>query len=463
MQQEKKPQYQRMYETRSVRPYYTIPHLGIFGRPFKKMVGFEYKKIIYVTSPDMNNAAFFDIAEMNQATKYFDRFWRNRLRVKKLLLQTRKGFGEAAKMEVWGWKQNWSTKTNEELLHDARRYYTLLNKIFGTMIISQPQHVLSLEQRIDALLGERADRDEMLRAATFFSGDLPWIEEEKVIKKLHTAWGSLDRQQRVTSLKKLVDQYGWFNEVEGSKPFTAEHYRQKILSFQAHPKPKFKKIKIPKTIWNIGQLIGELGFLRFWNRYHFMHVRYHLKKILEELVRRSKKHVLEFATIEEVDRFFKGKEINLKEIALRKHGYASCLVNGYTSLYAGTAASKLQNKVKEDFTRFKELRGSIANKGRVVGRVRVVSFSASDYNTQVAQFTHGEILVTGMTRPQIVHLCRKAAAIVTDEGGITSHAAVVSREFNIPCIIGTKNATNIFKTGDIIEVNANSGIIRLVT
>ena len=68
-----------------------------------------------------------------------------------------------------------------------------------------------------------------------------------------------------------------------------------------------------------------------------------------------------------------------------------------------------------------------------------------------------------MTRPQIVHLCQKAAAIVTDEGGITSHAAVVSRELDIPCIINTSNATSVLKTGDMVKVEADDkGIVKII-
>ena len=90
----------------------------------------------------------------------------------------------------------------------------------------------------------------------------------------------------------------------------------------------------------------------------------------------------------------------------------------------------------------------------------MISFVARDYHEQVQKFKKGEILVTGMTRPQIAHLCQKAAAIVTDEGGITSHAAIISREFNIPCIIGTNLATKVLKTGDMVEVDALVGTVR---
>jgi pyruvate,water dikinase len=57
---------------------------------------------------------------------------------------------------------------------------------------------------------------------------------------------------------------------------------------------------------------------------------------------------------------------------------------------------------------------------------------------------------------------KKAAAIVTDVGGITSHAAIVSRELQIPCVIGTGNATKIIKDGDRVEVDANNGFVKLL-
>ena len=67
-----------------------------------------------------------------------------------------------------------------------------------------------------------------------------------------------------------------------------------------------------------------------------------------------------------------------------------------------------------------------------------------------------------MTSPEYIFVMRKAVAIITDAGGLTCHAAIVSRELGIPCIVGTKIATKIFKTGDLIEVDANTGIIKKI-
>ena len=78
------------------------------------------------------------------------------------------------------------------------------------------------------------------------------------------------------------------------------------------------------------------------------------------------------------------------------------------------------------------------------------------------EFNNGEILVTSMTRIEFVPLMRKARAIITDEGGIVCHAAIISRELNLPCIIGTKNATHILKTEDKIELNLEVGAVRIL-
>ena len=68
-----------------------------------------------------------------------------------------------------------------------------------------------------------------------------------------------------------------------------------------------------------------------------------------------------------------------------------------------------------------------------------------------------------MTTPDFVPAMGKAAAIVTDEGGITCHAAIISRELGIPCIVGTRIATKVLRDDDYVEVNANHGIIKHIS
>jgi pyruvate,water dikinase len=81
---------------------------------------------------------------------------------------------------------------------------------------------------------------------------------------------------------------------------------------------------------------------------------------------------------------------------------------------------------------------------------------------QFDQVKEGEILVCRMTNPAWVVLFTKIVGLVTDAGGVTSHPAVVSREFGIPAVVGTSNATERIKTGDRIRVNGATGIVEVL-
>jgi len=105
----------------------------------------------------------------------------------------------------------------------------------------------------------------------------------------------------------------------------------------------------------------------------------------------------------------------------------------------------------------KEIKGVIAQKGIVRGKVKVVLSPKDGYKLE-----EGDVLVTKMSTPDFLPIMKRAVAFVTDIGGITSHAAIVSREMKKPCIIGTNNATKILKDGDLVEVDADKGIVRII-
>jgi len=104
-----------------------------------------------------------------------------------------------------------------------------------------------------------------------------------------------------------------------------------------------------------------------------------------------------------------------------------------------------------------EIKGQAGYAGKVRGRVRLI-FKRKEMD----MIQEGEILVTGMTTPEFLPAMRKAAAFVTDEGGITCHAAIIARELKKPCIIGSKLATKILRDGDLVEVDANEGVVRIL-
>jgi phosphohistidine swiveling domain-containing protein len=105
----------------------------------------------------------------------------------------------------------------------------------------------------------------------------------------------------------------------------------------------------------------------------------------------------------------------------------------------------------------KTIQGVSAMTGKVVGNVKVV-LSRNDFH----KLDDGDILVTSMTRPEFTQVLSKVSAIITNEGGITCHAAIIARELKKPCVIGTKIATKVLKDGNKVEVDADSGIIKIL-
>jgi len=114
--------------------------------------------------------------------------------------------------------------------------------------------------------------------------------------------------------------------------------------------------------------------------------------------------------------------------------YADLVVN--TAATAGTAL----------------VHGQPGSTGSATGPVCIVN--PDDISTD---FPDGGVLVCSVTTPNYVPLMQKAAAIVTDQGGILSHAAIVARELGVPCVVGTGNATAVLKTGQFVRVDATSG------
>ena len=120
------------------------------------------------------------------------------------------------------------------------------------------------------------------------------------------------------------------------------------------------------------------------------------------------------------------------------------------------AVSQLKNETTNDITTSNTpiLSGSGASPGIGTGIVKILKSPK-----EIERIKKGDILVASMTSPDYVPAMKKSSAVVTNEGGQTSHAAIVSRELGIPCVVGTKEATKILKEGQIVTVNGETGQI----
>jgi phosphoenolpyruvate synthase/pyruvate phosphate dikinase len=155
---------------------------------------------------------------------------------------------------------------------------------------------------------------------------------------------------------------------------------------------------------------------------------------------------------------FSGTLPNRKDLQARFNHSILYSEKGKLSVLTGREAQQIEKIILKGVSSTdKKLTGVIAYGGKVSGYARIVPDPHD-----VKKFNKGDILITGMTRPEFLPVINKAGAIVTDIGGVLSHAAITARELKIPTLVGTGNASRTFRDGDWIEVNADIGMVQLI-
>ncbi|MFA5154893.1 MAG: PEP-utilizing enzyme [Patescibacteria group bacterium] len=228
--------------------------------------------------------------------------------------------------------------------------------------------------------------------------------------------------------------------------------------------PKKKKMirrKHRLSPW-LGQMFEMFGLLALWRdgrKENMQQLHYYLQLVGTEIARRS--HI-SWDKIKFADPFCI-QSIPVKprvlERCYRLHRDNKLLYwDGAVKHFSKEASRKFEKALEDTFsTSVTEVRGFIACPGKVKGEVVIIN-KKSEFN----KMSPGKVLVTTMTRPDFLPLMKQASAVITDEGGITSHAAIVSRELKIPCIIGTQVATKVLQDGYQVEVNANHGVVLVI-
>jgi phosphohistidine swiveling domain-containing protein len=167
------------------------------------------------------------------------------------------------------------------------------------------------------------------------------------------------------------------------------------------------------------------------------------------------KNYADFLKIEEV---LSGELPKVDELKKRERHFIYFDGNLFTEMSIGELEK--QNNVeiiKESIEDWNKFKGDIAQKGKVKGVVKIM-FTIHD----IKKISDGDVVVTPMTTPDFMPAMKKASAFITDEGGVTCHASIIAREMKKPCIIGTKIATELLKDGDVVEVDANNGVVRII-
>ena len=206
---------------------------------------------------------------------------------------------------------------------------------------------------------------------------------------------------------------------------------------------------------------GDFMVTKIYRRFAQIFAVYRMQPILKEIARRCQLSLMQvrFMTTPEIEAALLRKELNSQELNRRvklcvyyADAYGHKIMTG---IEATRIAEMLEKRSTADVSEFKGQTGCI---GKAKGIVKII-IRPED----MSKMNEGDILVSIATDPDIVPAMKKAAAFVTEQGGVTSHAAIVAREMNKPCVIGTKIATRVLKDGDMVEVDATKGIVKILS
>ncbi len=173
---------------------------------------------------------------------------------------------------------------------------------------------------------------------------------------------------------------------------------------------------------------------------------------------------LDRCTSGEIENILKGESVG-KE-GLERRAFALVIMDGKVETFVGEDAFKIKRCLDENEKVEKINENNMVGKSACGGKSKgkVIRLGVSDYGKydDILKGRKDYVLVIPMTRPEIVPYLKGCVGIVTDEGGITCHAAIISRELGKPCVIGTKFATQILKDGDLVEVDGDLGVVRVL-
>ncbi len=438
-----------------------------------KDVSFDYEIDNMI---DLDNDLAVDINEWNNLVKRINNYLeRDKNLLKKLMKQALELNSEILVL-VRSLNKNFK-KDYTSTLKDLNSFFKKTYQ-FGAFNIFTLLVEKNLEEKLKEIIrikfGE--DRTDIFQTLTT-PQELSAVQERELdILKIST----LPSKQRDKAVKEHLKKFAWLK----NSAYSGDFYNYKDLlgeirkiknSKQALSeytvKLKEQKKEFNKYFDSLGDnekefvivLLKSINF-RSWRTERFYFNAFKLddlfKHLGENLGLENYKDIFYFTPPEILNVLKQKKFADSQPIKERKIGYVMVSDKSSTRIYSGKATIKFKKRVnvKEKIeSKFDKLSGQIAYTGKIFGKVRII-INKKD----LTKVEDGEIIVTEMTTSDFVPALKKAKGIVTNEGGITCHAAIIARELKKPCIIGTKIATQILKNGDEVEVDANKGIVKII-
>ena len=363
----------------------------------------------------------------------------------------------------------------KEFIAFQAKYSELFYDLWVICVFVEPFYPCG-EQLLDEEIGKSGLKMSKEDVKVLVSPENLFVHEEIELKLIEL----VDLDDVSPQIKELQEQYFWKNNDWANSYVVGEDYfyeeleklrskgglsrlkkeiSGKIDLLLKQKKKIIKRYNVPIELQNLFYFFSEMTYFREIRKINTQKTTYCYDQFMDYVNKRTgieKKYLCYMVYNELKDLKFTDEYVDILKKRFKSMMCVS-LGGGKMKYFIGDGSKEIIEALDEKFREQEEIKGNVACKGKVEGVVKVIN-THDDFD----KFKKGDILVAPMTRPEYVPLMRKAAAIVTDEGGISCHAAVVSRELGVPCIIGTQVATKILKDGDKVEVDADNGRVRKI-
>lgn len=374
-------------------------------------------------------------------------------------------------------KKDLSKIPDKLLFKLVKTFAEILSEVIAYFVISRPEYTDHLSEKLLEELKKKSDESIAYQYLVILS----MSTKIDIIKKELKARLLLLKHLTKRNIKNHILNFPWlyWTDLTYERPIidltkklkkeSSEELRKKLnqgmkeldeLKKKKHAllkKYNSKKVKL------LSNRISWLGHNRFEVKSRFAGFELACNPLFKEISRRGKvslQNIIKYYHLNDIKKLIiNKKKLSQKDIKERKiHVFYTH--KGKVHFLQGKKAiefAKYYLKEHLEKKEVNEVKGVIASKGYAKGVCRIIIIGK---DADLSNFKKGEVLITEMTSPRMIPIIEKCIAIVTNEGGLASHASIVSREFNIPCIVGTKTATKVFKNGDYVEVDANKGVVR---
>lgn len=373
-------------------------------------------------------------------------------------------------------KNNWSKLSNQELIEIKEKYIKLYHEIVP---YGEPFPYF-LKEKLQAVLDEYLVKEKNIPGKDYETLTTP-LYQSFLNRETEELWNIAkkyrnNKTELSKALKKHEKKYTWILFDYASLVCNERYFLNKakdllknppkILDYKKLKKDKqkiIKKYKIAPIYKYYLNVLEDLFYLMDKKKEVLTQCHFVITPLYQEAANRlsvSLNDIRWFLWKEVKQSLLKNKKLSSKIAQQRKKSLVTKYINGRAIFLSDKEMKKLILDIEKDqqlSSKKKTLKGIPASSGKVKGEICYLK-SARE-NSKIKQ---GQILLVSNTTPDFMPAIRKAKAIITNEGGITCHAAIVSRELKIPCVVGTKIATQMLKNKDIVEVDANKGFIKIL-